>query len=174
MGMLYEVAGSVRLSGGGSTTCSNGTITVLNATDMWFVWTGDTEYNINAGTAAQSYSFKGPDPHSQVGSMLTKVASISYAQYLQNHLNDYKQGISQSFDLNLGQKPDWSTPTDALLLEYQLRQKSGQSSDARTTLLEWILFNYGRHLMFSSGRGNLPANLQGVWSQGAWAPWSGG
>lgn len=173
MGMLYEVAGSVRLSGDGSTTCSNGYISVLNATDIWFTWTGDTEYNINAGTAAQHYSFKGSDPHSQVTGILARVASIPYAKYLQNHLNDYKRGTSQSFSLDLGQSPDWSTPTDVLLKNYQAWQKSRQPSDASTTLLEWILVNYGRYLMFSSARGNLPANLQGVWSQGAWSPWSG-
>ncbi|KAG8859248.1 hypothetical protein FRB91_008615 [Serendipita sp. 411] len=174
-GMLYEIVGRVQVSKttGASTTCSAGVITVSNATDIWFTWTGGTEYNIDAGTADQRYSFKGPDPHSSILKRLSSASSLSYSSFVQRHVKDYTTGTSQNFQLDIGQKPDWSRTTDQLIEDYKEQQLSGQRGDTGRTLLEWLFFNFGRHLMFGSARGNLPANLQGVWSQGSWAPWSG-
>ncbi|KAG8830376.1 hypothetical protein FRC17_004965 [Serendipita sp. 399] len=174
-GILYEIVGKVQISktAGSSVTCSGGAITAVNATDIWFTWTGGTEYDINAGTADQHYSFKGPDPHSSTLRRLSSASSLSYTSFIQRHVKDYAAGTSQSFHLDIGQKPDWSRSTNQLIADYQTQELSGQKSDTGRTLLEWLFFNFGRHLMFSSARGNLPANLQGVWSKGAWAPWSG-
>ncbi|KAG8801203.1 hypothetical protein FRC16_001039, partial [Serendipita sp. 398] len=171
-GMLYEIVGRVQVSKttGASTTCSAGVITVSNATDIWFTWTGGTEYNIDAGTADQHYSFKGPDPHSSILKRLSSASSLSYSSFVQRHVKDYTTGTSQNFQLDIGQKPDWSRSTDQLIEDYKEQQLSGQRGDTGRTLLEWLFFNFGRHLMFGSARGNLPANLQGVWSQGSWAP----
>ncbi|CAG8705743.1 13429_t:CDS:10, partial [Acaulospora colombiana] len=155
------------------TSCSNGILTIQNATDLWFVWSGETEYDINAGTAAANYSFRGADPHSKLTPILSAINSLTYSNFLKRQVNDYTQGTSSSFSLNLGQRADYDHSTDELLVSYQASQLNGQTTDKGRTLLEWLLFNYGRHLMFSSARGNLPANLQGVWSFGSWAPWSG-
>ncbi|PVF92534.1 hypothetical protein CPB86DRAFT_177484 [Serendipita vermifera] len=174
-GMTYEVIGTVKASGKSRTTtsCSNGVLTIQNATDFWFVWSGDTEYDINAGTAADNYSFRGADPHSKLTPTLSATNSLTYSNFLKRQVNDYSQGTRTSFSLDLGQRADYDRSTDELLVAYQASQLNGQTSDKGRTLLEWLLFNYGRHLMFSSARGNLPANLQGVWSFGSWAPWSG-
>lgn len=174
-GMVYEVIGSIKASSSATahSTCQSGKITVFNATDIWFVWSGGTEYDIDAGTAAQAYSFKGQDPHSKVLQTITSL-STSYSSFLQRHTSDYQSGTSQSFALDLGQQADWSKSTNELVVSYQNQGNVARVGDNGRLLLEWILFNYGRHLMFSSARGNLPANLQGVWSYGAGAPWSGG
>jgi alpha-L-fucosidase 2 len=175
-GMAYEVLGTVKASGKGRTTtsCSNGVLTIQNATEFWFVWSGETEYDIDAGTAEDNYSFRGTDPHSKVAPIISATNSLTYSNFLKRQVNDYTRGTSSSFSLDLGQSADYDHSTDELLVVYQASQILGQTSDKGRTLLEWLLFNYGRHLMFSSARGNLPANLQGVWSYGSWAPWSGG
>jgi alpha-L-fucosidase 2 len=38
--------------------------------------------------------------------------------------------------------------------------------------LSELYFNYGRYLLLSSSRGKLPANLQGIWCNEYFAPWS--
>jgi alpha-L-fucosidase 2 len=54
-----------------------------------------------------------------------------------------------------------------LLLDY----KNGKEK----RYLEELLFQYGRYLLIASSRkGALPPNLQGVWSQYDYSPWSGG
>ncbi|KAG8785816.1 hypothetical protein FRC15_000636, partial [Serendipita sp. 397] len=125
-GMLYEIVGRVQVSKttGASTTCSAGVITVSNATDIWFTWTGGTEYNIDAGTADQRYSFKGPDPHSSILKRLSSASSLSYSSFVQRHVKDYTTGTSQNFQLDIGQKPDWSRSTDQLIEDYKEQQLS--------------------------------------------------
>jgi alpha-L-fucosidase 2 len=174
-GMLYEVIGMIKGTSGHDARidCANGVITVTNATDIWFIWTGGTEYDINTGNAAAGYTFKGPDPHASNLATLSSIGSSSYTSFVARHVKDYVHGTSQSFQLNLGQQVDWTRSTDELLAAYQNGKASGNIG-GHASLLEWILFNYGRHLIFSSARGNVPANLQGVWSHGEGAPWSGG
>ncbi|KAF9004601.1 glycoside hydrolase family 95 protein [Cyathus striatus] len=64
--------------------------------------------------------------------------------------------LNGGFSLDLGQKPQLSLSTDQLKAKY----------------LEWVLFNYGRYMLFSSARGTLPANLQGKWADGVGNAWS--
>jgi alpha-L-fucosidase 2 len=153
--------------------CEDGVIIVSNATDIWFLWTGGTEYSIDAGTTEAGYTFKGRDPHGSNAATLASIGSSSYTTFITRHVADYVRGTRRSFHLDLGQQVDWSRSTDELLVAYQ-SGKTSENMDSHSSLLEWVLFNYGRHLIFSSARGNVPANLQGVWSHGESAPWSGG
>ncbi|KAF9042891.1 glycoside hydrolase family 95 protein [Panaeolus papilionaceus] len=136
------------------------------AAEAWIAWTGDTNYDMNAGNPAHNFSFRSTD------SAVTKVLSASvpsslsnYATLLQEHLSDVQATLNGPFALNLGQKADLSTPTDVLKTNYKI---DGPQSNA---YLEWIMFNYARFMLWSSSRGVLPANLQGKWANGASAVW---
>ncbi|KAG9044139.1 hypothetical protein FS837_008733 [Tulasnella sp. UAMH 9824] len=129
-------------------------LTVQHATESWITWVGDTNYNIDAGGPEHDFSFKGPDPHASLARVLPMVASLSYDELRQIHLHDYYEGFSSKFSLDLGTIPNFSKSTKDQVADYT-REKGNPH-------LELVLFNYGRYLLFSSARGTLPANLQGI------------
>ena len=173
--MIYEVLARVSASAKGTVSCSpstktaNATITVSGSpSDVYIIWTAGTNYNIDAGDAEHGFTFKGPDPHASLLTTLTTAATSSYASLWAAHQADYKS-LSAGFQLNLGQKPDLTKTTAALLSAYK-----ATSPSVGNPYIEWLAFNLGRYMLASSARGTLPANLQGVWSTGSGAPWSGG
>ncbi|KAJ7182665.1 glycoside hydrolase family 95 protein [Mycena crocata] len=172
-GMLYEMLGRVR-STGGKLSCvpvtgsavANATIAVTGrATEAWISWVGGTEFSQDAGDAAHGFSFRGPDPHAAVLALLSgSVSTSSYTALRAQHFTDFGTFFN-SFSLSIGQTAQLSTPTNVLLEAYQI--------DTGNPYLEWLMFNYGRYLLGSSGRGALPANLQGKWALDIANPWSG-
>ncbi|KAM5543882.1 hypothetical protein V8D89_002499 [Ganoderma adspersum] len=169
-GMAFEILARVSASGtNASVTCTpaatnNATITVRGASASWITWVGDTDYDANAGDAAHNFSFKGADPHDALVVRIGPATATpsTYANILAAHVADYS-ALMGKFHLDLGQKPDFDTPTDELRNAYQ--------TDVGDTYLEWLLFNFGRYLLASSARGTLPANLQGKWGKDANNPW---
>lgn len=173
--MLFEILVRVLSDGeGGAIACSpdgaNATISVQEGQkEVVALILGDTEYNIDAGDAAHQFSFQGADPHDSLVQLLAKTEGqgLAYKTLLQGHLADVSSTLSTTASLSLGQiTPEtYEEPTNVLRQSYQV--------DEGNPYLELLLFNYGRYLLWSSARGVLPANLQGVWSKGYWAPWSG-
>jgi alpha-L-fucosidase 2 len=173
-GMLYEILVQVQAPDG-LISCSavpgsnppNATLTVTDASEAWISWFGGTNYNMTAGNAAANYSFQGSDPHNGLVALLSSanLGTTSYAELLDGHIKDYTSIVTR-FSLDLGQTPEFNTPTDIIL--------SGYDASVGNPYLEWVLFNYGRYLLASSARGTLPANLQGLWANGYSNPWSAG
>lgn len=175
-GMAYEMLARVSVSSGGTVECTsvpsinkmapavNATISVTNATSAAVLWVGGTNYDIDAGDEEHKFSFQGPDPHDVLVSLLSDASDKSYAELLQDHIEDFAAILSADFSLDLGQtvKPD--VPTD--------QRKAAYAIDKGDVYLEWLLFNYGRYLLVSSARGTLPANLQGKWAIDTANPWS--
>ncbi|KAJ6567710.1 glycoside hydrolase family 95 protein [Mycena vulgaris] len=172
-GMLYELLGRVRATGG-KVACTpvaggatpNATVAVTGrATEAWISWAAGTEYAMDAGDAAHAFSFRGPDPHAAVLKLLAgAVSSAAYTALRAQHVADVDAAL-HAFSLDLGQTPHLEISTDALLEAYQV--------DSGNPYLEWLMFNYGRYLLGGSARGALPTNLQGKWALGVSNPWSG-
>ena len=183
-GMLYELIARVRTipmyNSPSGTRCTqlsvipgappNATLHVPggSAREAWITWVGGTEYSANAGNSATNYSFRGLDPHDTLFSLVTdpRIADTSYEGILAQHVADYKAALTDKFSLSLGQTPRLGMPTDYI--------KAAYKRDVGDPYLEWVLFNYGRYMLVSSGRGALPANLQGKWAHGIWNAWSAG
>ena len=149
----------------GQVSCSNGVLTITNAQESIIYWTGATEYDMDKGTAMSGYSFKGPDPHAVVSTRIRRVSSDSYSDFYSAHLIDVQTTL-QRFTLDIGQRSDYMHTTDELVETYTRAQGN--------VLLEWLFFQYGRYLLFSSARGIVPSNLQGVWARNSSSAWSGG
>ncbi len=174
-GMAFEFLARVTALASGdaspSVSCTpsgaNATLTVNGAQDVTLTWVGGTNYDMDAGDAAHDFSFQGADPHDALLSLLTPAtaSSASFDSLRAAHVEDFASVISQ-FALDLGQTPDFDTPTDVLKAQYE--------TDVGNTYLEWVLFNYGRFLLATSARGLLPANLQGKWGKDSSNPWSAG
>jgi alpha-L-fucosidase 2 len=168
-GMTYEVLTTVRTLGGNA-VCNNATIFVTAADESWVIWTGETNYDMDAGNAAHGYSFQGGDPSLSNSKVLIAARNQTYSSLFRQHLGDYRKIMATgSFELNLGQKPDFTKPTSQLIAEYR-----ETSPDVGDPYIEWLTFNMGRYLLASSARGKIPSNLQGVWSTGSSSPWSAG
>lgn len=167
--MQWEILGSVQATGEGvNVTCAainstSSAITVEGATEAWITWVGGTEYDIDAGNADHEYSFKGADPHEALVTLTQSVAAKAYADVVAEHTADYFS-ILGPFALDLGQTVNLADSTDIIVKAYQ--------TDEGDAYLEWLLFNFGRYLLVGSARGQLPANLQGVWTPDSSSPWS--
>jgi alpha-L-fucosidase 2 len=183
--MLYEILARVSVTLTGTSSANavkciqypvpsgappNATIQVTGGAtrEAWISWVGGTEYSMDAGDAAHDFSFRGPDPHNALLRLLNapSMGIVTYARILAQHVADYKAALTNKFSLSLGQTPRLDVPTDVI--------KAAYKTDVGDPYLEWLLFNYGRYMLASSGRGALPANLQGKWANGHGNAWSAG
>ena len=171
-GMTFEILARVQTMPPDLVNCStighgNATVVVKGATSAWVTWVGRTDFDQDAGDAAHGFSFKGVDPHNSLVSLIEKVASnsTSYSSLLAQHTSDVFSALSTGspFQLSIGQRPDFTHPTDELVATYLV--------DTGNPYLEWLLFHYGRYMLFSSARGSLPANLQGKWARDSSNPY---
>lgn len=147
----------------------NGFIEVSKADSVVLYLTASTSYELDEDVflLPNREKFKGnPHPHEAVSGRIAKASHKGYKRLLQEHISDY-ESLFNRVDLKLTEDAVLSVPTNVLLKNYRGSEKS--------LYLEELFFQYGRYLLISSSRPNtLPANLQGVWNQYEYAPWSGG
>ncbi|KAI4717936.1 glycoside hydrolase family 95 protein [Aureobasidium sp. EXF-10727] len=169
VGMLYRaearVAGKIS-----SLSCSSGVLTLNTSPkqrSLTIVIAAGTNYAEPEGTAATSFSFKGPDPGDYIATVAASAAAKGSKALLHRHIADYA-ALSSRFALNL---PDTAgsagKPTAELIAAYQ-----GTENITSDPYYESLQFDYGRHLFISSSRQNsLPPNLQGKWAYGLENAW---
>lgn len=144
-------------------------IEVLNANAVvLFISTG-TNYQLSDKIFLEETNNKKLDatilPHENVSKLIKSATEKGFDLIKENHLKDYQKLFSR---VNLIISPEKSKETTKAILQ---KYRNGQYS----TYLEELLFHYGRYLLISSSRpGTLPSGLQGVWSQYAVTPWTGG
>ncbi len=147
---------------------NNSFINVSKADSVILYITAATSYELKDSVflLPNAEKFKGnAHPHDQVSKRIREAIEKGY-EYLRNeHIADYQHFFNR-VDLQLTEHTP-SIPTDKLLNQYR--------NGKHDVYLEELFFQYGRYLLISSSRqGSLPANLQGVWNQYEFAPWSGG
>lgn len=121
-------------------------------------------------TAATNYDFSkldldpAIDTKKKCEDILAKAAD-NYDELLKQHLAEYQPQFSR-MSISLGGDQESSLPTDKRLEAV----RKGKEDPALTALY----FQYGRYLLLGSSRkpGRLPANLQGIWNEHYFAPWS--
>lgn len=120
-------------------------------------------------TAATDYAMRLPDwrqgvPEAKTSQQLAAATRQSFLQLRTGHLLDYRKVYRRSV-LNLGSSGTEKRPTDERLAAV----KAGAFDPGLTALY----FHYGRYLLLaSSRRGDMPANLQGIWADGIQNPWN--
>ena len=171
---LFEGQFRVINYGGTSTPANdangtNGSITVQNADSALIIVAVGTNYQLQSSVFSQNkpeLKLSGfPDPHTKVSQIMNNASALSFQKLYQRHLEDYRSLFNRvQLDLK-GELP--TLPTDKLLANY----KTGTYN----TYLEELYFQFGRFLLISSSRkGCMPANLQGIWNQYEYSPWTGG
>lgn len=173
-GMRYDAIARIVATGDVGTSCVNSTGALRiapknnNTTTVTVVVGAGTNYDPKKGTAEFGYSYRGEDP-GPVVEATTRAAAAKTLEALQSsHVDDFTQ-LTGRFALSL---PDplesANTPTSELLNRYNANDTAGDP------FLESLLFDYANYLFISASRpGSLPPNLQGIWSEGLGAAWSG-
>ena len=110
---------------------------------------------------------EGRDYRNIVAGRIEQASSKNYKILKNNHISDYKTFFDRvEFDLGRTEKEISNLPTDQQLKLYT--QKSHRNPE-----LEALYFQYGRYLLISCSRTpEVPANLQGLWSEKLLPPWS--
>ena len=157
----------------GTLTCKNenkqnGIIEVSNADSVVLYITAATSYQLKESVFLRpnAEKFKGNvHPHSLITKRIKEAVDKGYEFLRKEHIADYQYFFNR-VDIQLTDKIP-TIPTDKLLSQYR--------SGKHDTYLEELFFQYGRYLLIASSRvGSLPPNLQGVWTQYDFSPWSGG
>ncbi len=140
-------------------------LAVKGADEVMFILTADTDYKMNFDPDFNApKTYVGVDPVSTTTQWMGAAAKRSYAQLLKRHLADYTPLFGRMrFELG-NTRPQLAKETAQRLKDY----RHGMPDP----YLETLYFQYGRYLLLASSRaGNLPANLQGIWSNNIDAPW---
>lgn len=151
---------------GGSVDNSGGVLKISDADAVTVYITADTDYKINyAPDVNDARAFVGVEPLVTTGKWIGDAVDVGYDRLLEEHVSDYKSLFDRvSLSLNERDASKEKLPTPERLKRYREGEKDYG--------LEELYFQYGRYLLIASSRpGSLPANLQGVWSQGVDAPW---
>ena len=111
-----------------------------------------------------STDYFGSDPSMTTEKQMEDIANKPFSEIIKNHIADY-QSFFKRVDLDLGSGDGNYFPTDA-------RIAAMQNGYVDNDLIE-LYYQFGRYLLISSSRpGDLPANLQGIWADGLYPPWS--
>lgn len=172
-GMQYDAIARVVSSTAVQTLCNSVTgvlsITPANGTRSVAIVVGaETNYDMKKGTAEFNYSFRGEDPGPKVEKTTLEAASKTFALLKDAHVRDFEP-LTNRFVLSLPDPLDSAKiPTADVIARYSANDTRGDP------YLENLLFDYANYMLISSSRpGSLPPNLQGRWSEGLGAAWSG-
>lgn len=161
-----EFAGQVKVITDGKTKTHDNGIAVTGANEIIIYFTAGTNY-VQCMDDSFDY-FSDEDPLDKVKDTIKTVSNKEYEDLKQAHIDDYRSLFANlSLDIGLDEIPN--TTTDMLLTKYQ----NNILSASEQRYLEVLYYQFGRYLLIASSReGSLPANLQGIWADGLYAPWS--
>lgn len=170
-GMRYDSIARLVSGSRSQTICDSGTLTItpeVGTNSIAIVVGAGTNYDIKKGTTEFGYSYRGEDPSSAIQASTRAAAVQTLERLQQTHIEDFTS-LTGRFSLSL---PDTlnsvDTPTSELITHYNSKDAAGNP------FLENLLFDYASYLFISASRpGSLPPNLQGIWSEGLGAAWSG-
>lgn len=158
--------------GGSLHTTEDGRIVARGADEVVFLITADTDYRINFNPDFKDpKTYVGVDPERSTLAMMDRASAKSYDELAENHKADYTNLFGRvQLHLNPHAPVSSQFPAVADLPTYKrlARYRKGGADFG----LEEIYYQFGRYLLIASSRkGNLPANLQGLWSNGMDGPW---
>jgi alpha-L-fucosidase 2 len=112
----------------------------------------------------KSPSREGNNESALCGADMKRIAGKRYDQLLAAHLADY-QALFRRVRLDLGHRAAAEAlPTDQRVAGYQPGADPGLAA---------LYFQFGRYLLIACSRpGSQPANLQGLWNNSLYPPWS--
>lgn len=170
--MKFAVRVRAVCNGGSMNVTSDGRFTTSGADDVVFIITADTDYKMNFNPDFNDpMTYVGVDPEKSTEEMMDNAAAHSFDELCNRHKADYTSLFNRvKLQLNPNSPVTLQFPavTDLPTYKRLARYREG-NPDYK---LEEIYYQFGRYLLISSSRkGNLPANLQGIWAYGVDSPW---
>lgn len=170
--MQFALRLKVEHKGGEVSIDSQGRISAKNCDEVVFLLSGDTDYFMNFFPDFNDCNtYVGINPIENTEKTFERIEGLTYTDLLHNHLKDYKQlfdRVSLSLNPNRPMTLEYPSQTDLPTNERLQRYREGVADFD----LEVLYFQYGRYLLIASSRkGNLPANLQGIWARGVDGDW---
>ena len=148
-----KFAAIARILTNGKRDFDEGVVTVSDATETTLILCAETSYIDFDKLPTKPYYY----PCQQA---VNQAAERNYEAMLRDHIADHS-ALYQRVDLDLG----FETPN----LPTNQRIKGGDSDLGMVELL----YNFGRYLAIASSReGSQATNLQGIWNESLFAPWS--
>jgi alpha-L-fucosidase 2 len=139
------------INSGGTIESKQGIVNIKNANEVIILIVAATNYyGGNVAELCNRY--------------LNDVKNISYEQLKQKHIQDYTALFSRT-KIKLGTTDAFALPTDARI--------ANATKGIYDSYLSELAYNFGKYILIASSRkGDLPANLQGLWCQHNPAPWN--
>ncbi len=157
-GVKYDALVKVRTEGG-SVSAVGKELSIQDASSATIYLTSHTDYHIENPGQPLSRDRVEAGKHTLAGASNQSVSDL-----MAQHLKDYRR-LFRRASLELGANTNANIPTNERLANVA----KGQADPA----LEAIYFQFGRYLLIGSSRkGQMPANLQGLWCQDIHAPWN--
>lgn len=152
-GVKFAAIGSVDTDG--IVTVSQGTLTIRGATELTFVMCIETSF-------VRFDSLPDKPFYHPCEARLQAVTARSYPDLFSRHIADHQALYDRV-------QTDFGFPASGEMTDDRLRN---QRETDDLGLVE-LLYNYGRYLVIASSReGTQAANLQGIWNEHFFAPWS--
>ena len=142
-----------------------GEISVKESDEVVFLLAGDTDYFMNfAPDFSDTKTYVGVNPLANTEKTFERIKTLNYENLKQRHLDDYCE-LFNRVELKLNPNQSFEDLPTNIRLENHRKGKADYG-------LEELYFQFGRYLLIASSRkGNLPANLQGIWARGVDGPW---
>ncbi len=148
-----KVSAMAKANTNGEVDCENGKLYINNATDVTLYFACETSF-ISFDKLPNKKTFY------PCLERIEKLILKSYEEIKNDHIADVSE-LFNRVKVDFGGRPSERT-TD-------VRLKTGEKSLAMVELL----FNFGRYLVISASRkGSRATNLQGIWNDKFYAPWS--
>lgn len=161
-----KFAGQLKVKTDGKLSNEGDGILVEGANEIIIYFTAGTNYQQCMDDSFDYFTDE--DPLYAVEDRINKVSKMDYDKLKQNHIEDYSNLFAR-VNLNLGATELPKKTTTMLLAGY----RNDINTDNDNRYLEALYYQFGRYLLISSSReGTLPANLQGIWSDGLYPIWN--
>lgn len=119
----------VVVSQGGSVSCKDGLVSIQGSKQLTAVISSGTNYDQDKGNQANSFTFKGVDPHAAVSNNVKKAAFRSFRSLQTTHVADYSK-LYGGFRLTWNAKSS-GNPTDKQVAAYRINPDDPH--------LEWLV-----------------------------------
>lgn len=163
--MEFALRLRVEVKNGNVEINEKGEISVKESDEVVFLLAGDTDYFMNfTPDFSDTKTYVGVNPVANTEKMFERIKTLNYENLKQRHLDDYCE-LFNRVELKLNPNQSFEDLPTNIRLENHRKGKADYG-------LEELYFQFGRYLLIASSRkGNLPANLQGIWARGVDGPW---
>ena len=152
-GINFAAIGSVHTDG--TVNAEHGTLTVRGATEVTLILCIETSF-------VRFDALPDKPCYYPCEARLQTTAETSYRTLLDRHIQDHRALYDRV-------QADFGFPSSEKTTDERLK---AENKDNDLGLVE-LLYNYGRYLIIAASReGSQPANLQGIWNEQLYAPWS--